>query len=337
MTAERDILSGMHSTLPTLADLDAATAIVRRALPPTPQYAWPLLDARTGARVIVKHENHLAVGAFKVRGGLVFLDHLTRSSPTVPGLVTATRGNHGQSIAFAARRCGLPVAVVVPHGNAVEKNAAMRALGADVIEDGHDFQASVEAADRITVERGWHRVPSFHPLLVAGVGTYALELFRATPDLDTVYVPIGQGSGICGMIAARDALGLRTRIVGVVSTGAPAYALSLAAGRPVSHPVTTELADGMACRTPVAEALDIIARGAERVVAVSDDEIAAAMRAYFTDTHNVAEGAGAAPLAALMQERERMRGRRVGLVLTGGNVDRAVFAGVLGAPAGATA
>ena len=320
--------------LPSLADLETAIKIVRRRMPPTPQYAWPLLAERTGLHVVVKHENHTPVGAFKVRGGLVYLDYIQRMSPRVPGIVTATRGNHGQSVPFAALQFNIPVAVVVPHGNSVEKNAAIRALGAELIEEGHDFQAAVEAADRIATERAWHRLPSFHPLLVSGVGTYALEFFRAVPDMDTVYVPIGLGSGICGMIAARDALGLRTRIVGVVSTGAPAYALSLATGHLVSHPVTTEIADGMACRTPLPEALEIISRGADRVVQVTDAEVEQAMRAYFTDTHNVAEGAGAASLAALMQERERMQqvpGCKVGVVLSGGNVDRDVFARVLNA------
>jgi threonine dehydratase len=322
-------LIGMTADLPSLSDLEAATEIVRGLMPPTPQYSWPLLGERTGAHVIVKHENHTPVGAFKVRGGIVYLEHLRRAAQPVPGIVTATRGNHGQSVPFAAGRYGIPVLVVVPHGNSVEKNAAMRALGADLVEEGHDFQAAVEAADRIAAERGWHRLPSYHPHLVSGVGTYALELLRAAPDIDTVYVPIGLGSGICGMIAARDALGLSTRIVGVVSAGAPAYALSAAAGRVVSRPVTTEIADGMACRTPLAEPLGVIMRGAERIVQVSDAEVAEAMRAYFTDTHNVAEGAGAASLAALMQERELMRGRKVGVVLSGGNVDREVFARVL--------
>jgi threonine dehydratase len=318
----------MTAALPSLNDLESATKIIRGFMPPTPQYSWPLLAERTGAHVIVKHENHTPVGAFKVRGGIVYMDHLRRTQQ-VPGIVTATRGNHGQSIPFAARRYGIPVLVVVPHGNSVEKNNAMRALGADLVEEGHDFQAAVEAADRIAVERGWHRLPSYHPHLVSGVGTYALELLRAAPDMDTVYVPIGLGSGICGMIAARDALGLATRIVGVVSSGAPAYALSMAAGHPISHPVTTEIADGMACRTPLADPLEVIMRGAERIVQVSDAEVGEAMRAYFTDTHNVAEGAGAASLAALMQERELMRGRKVGVVLSGGNVDREVFARVL--------
>jgi threonine dehydratase len=314
---------------PSLADLEAAAAIVRAAMPPTPQYRWPLLDARVGAEVWVKHENHAPTGAFKVRGGLVYLDALARARPAPPGVVTATRGNHGQSVGFAARRHGLAVTVVVPHGNGVEKNAAMRALGVELVERGHDFQAAVEAADAIAAERGWHRLPSFHPLLVHGVGTYALELFRGAPALDAVYVPIGLGSGICGTIAARDALGLRTEVVGVVSAGAPAVALSIEQGRLVSHDVTTRIADGMACRTPVPEALAIIGRGTSRVVRVTDAEVAAAMRALFADTHNAAEGGGAAALAALLREGDAMRGRRVGIVLSGANVDSAVFAAVL--------
>jgi len=319
----------MSTALPSLCELEAAAELVHGAMSPTPQYDWPLLSARAGATVWVKHENHAPTGAFKVRGGLVYLHHLRRTQPNVSGIVTATRGNHGQSVGLAARRHNLGVTVVVPHGNSVEKNAAMRALGVELLECGHDFQAAVEAADAIAMERGWHRLPSFHPHLVCGVGTYALELFRAVPDLDTVYVPIGQGSGICGTIAARDALQRRTQIVGVVSASAPAYARSLAAGRLVSHEVSTRVADGMACRTPVPEALELIGRGVERVVEVSDDEIEAAMRVIFSDTHNVAEGAGAAGVAALLQEREAMRGRSVGVILSGGNVDREMFARIL--------
>ncbi len=319
----------MTYPLPSLDELASAAALVHATMPPTAQYSWPVLSARAGTEVWVKHENHTPIGAFKVRGGLVYLDHLHRTQPNVIGVVTATRGNHGQSIGFAAKRLGLHAVVVAPVGNSVEKNAAMRALGVELVERGHDFQASLEAAGVIAAERGWHLVPAFHPLLVRGVGTYAFELLRAVPDLHTVYVPIGMGSGICGLIAAREALGLRTKIVGVVSAAAPAYALSFAAGYPISHDVTTQIADGMACRTPVPEALEIIRRGAERVVRVSDAQVEAAMRALFTDTHNVAEGAGAAGLAALLEERDQMRGRRVGVVLSGGNVDRDVFARVL--------
>ena len=324
----------MSTTLPSLSELEAAADLIHEVMAPTPQYEWPLLSARAGATVWVKHENHAPTGAFKVRGGLVYLDRLRRMQPEIAGIVTATRGNHGQSVGLAARRHNLGVVVVVPHGNSVEKNAAMRALGVELIERGHDFQAAVEAADAIALERGWHRLPSFHPDLVCGVGTYALELFRAVPDLDTVYVPIGQGSGICGTIAARDALQRRTQVVGVVSANAPAYARSLAAGRPVSHDVSTRVADGMACRTPVPEALELIARGAERVVEVSDDQIEAAMRVIFSDTHNVAEGAGAAAVAALLEERDAMRGRRVAVILSGGNVDREMFARILGEKSG---
>ena len=314
---------------PSLDALEAAAALIYQSMPPTPQYRWPLLETRVGTTVWVKHENHTPTGAFKVRGGLVYLDELCRTGAKPDGVISATRGNHGQSVGFAARQYGIPAAVVVPFGNSVEKNAAMRSLGVEVIEQGHDFQAAAEVADRIAIDRGWHRFPSFHPLLVRGVGTYAVELFRAVPDLDTVYVPVGLGSGICGVIAARDALGLGTRVVAVVSERAPAFALSYEQGRIVSHDVTTRVADGMACRTPVEAALAIARRGAERVLRVSDDEVESAMRALFSDTHNTAEGGGAAALAALLQEKERMRGRKVAVVLSGGNVDSSLFAAVL--------
>jgi threonine dehydratase len=316
-------------TVATQTDLDAAARIVYAAMSPTPQHRWPLLDERCGTAVWVKHENHTPVGAFKVRGGLVYFEHLRRTQPDVKGVVAATRGNHGQSIAFAAGRYGIPAAVVVPQGNSVTKNAAMRALGAELIERGHDFQASLEASVEIASERGWHQVPSFHDLLVQGVASYSLELLRAVPNLDVLYVPIGLGSGICGAIAARDALGRSTRIVGVVSASAPALARSLEAGRVVSHAVTTRIADGMACRTPVADALDIIKGGTDHVVEVTDDEIERAIAALFSDTHNVVEGAGAAALAAVLQERERLRGRTVGIVLTGANIDPEPFARVI--------
>ena len=324
--------------LPDRAELEAAEALVRAVMPATPQYRWPLLEARTGTETWVKHEDGTPAGAFKVRGGIVYFDALARQVPRVPGVVTATRGNHGQSVGLAARTHGIPAVVVVPRGNSREKNAAMRALGVELIEHGDDFQAAVEHADAIAAARGWHRLPSFHRALVAGVGTYAMELLRAVPDLDVLYVPIGLGSGACGVLAARAALGARTEVVGVVSAHAPAYARSLASGRVESHAVTTVLADGMACRTPVVEALVHLAgrpgaRGLDRVVEVTDAEVGAAMRACFTDTHHVAEGAGAASLAALLQERaqapERVLGRRVAVVLCGANVDADVFARVL--------
>jgi len=313
----------------SLEELEAAADLVHRVFGPTPQYCWPLLSARCGAEVWVKHENHTPIGAFKVRGGLVYLDDLARHAPGTEAVITATRGNHGQSVAFAAARSGIKATIVVPEGNSVEKNASMRALGADLVVHGHDFQAAYEyTRDRAEAE-GIHLLPSFDPRLVRGVGTYALELLRKVADLDTVYVPIGLGSGICGLISARDGLGLKTRIVGVVAEGAPTYALSFEAGKPVPTNSADTMADGMACRVPVAEALEIILKGADRVVRVGDDKIKAAMRAYFQDTHNIAEGAGAAPLAALLQEREAMAGRKVGVILCGGNIDIDLYRDVL--------
>ncbi len=309
----------------TLAELEAAHALVLDALQPTPALRWPLLCERLGAEAIVKHENHNPTGAFKVRGGLTFLDAQMRRAPRTRALVSATRGNHGQSLGFACARAGVAPIIYVPHGNSVEKNAAMRALGARLVEHGADFQAAREEAERFAAREGYELVPSFHRDLVRGVATYSLELMRAHPDLDAMYVPIGQGSGICGAVAARDALGLRTEIVGVQAEGAPAYALSFSAGRAVTTASADTNADGMATRAPDAEALDLIMRRVARIVVVSDDEIAAAMRAYWTDTHNLAEGAGAAALAAAMQERKRLSRRKVGLVLSGGNIDFDLF------------
>jgi threonine dehydratase len=316
----------------SLEALRAAHDLVRQALQPTPALAWPLLARRLGAEIVVKHENHNPTGAFKVRGGLTYVDALRRRAPEVAGLIAATRGNHGQSLAFAGRRFGIPVAIVAPKGNSAEKNAAMRALGAELIEYGEDFQAAREEAMRLAGARGLHSVPSFHRDLVLGVATYALELFADRPDLECLYVPIGLGSGICGCIAARDALGLETEIVGVQSTEAPSYALSLTAGRSVSTEACDTLADGMATRVPDDEALAIIQRGVSRIVLVSDAEIGEAIRAYWTDTHNLAEGAGAAALAAAFQERGRLARRRVGVILTGGNIDIELFRGWVAAP-----
>ena len=313
----------------TLEQLEQAVALVHGAMPPTPQYAWPLLAQRTGCEVWVKHENHTPTGAFKMRGGLIYLDDYHRRQPNGPGLVSATRGNHGQSLAFAARRLGVPLTIVIPHGNSREKNAAMRALGAELVEIGRDFDAAREAAGQLAKERGLEFALSFHPLLVKGVATYALELFRAVADLHTVYVPIGMGSGIVGLIKTRDLLGLKTRIVGVVSSEAPAFALSFDGGKVITTPTADTFADGMACRIPPADSLGTIRAGAERIVIVSEEEIAEAMRAYFADTHNMTEGAGAASLAALMQERQRMKGKRVGLILSGGNIDRPLYAGII--------
>ncbi|MCX7363346.1 MAG: threonine dehydratase [Alphaproteobacteria bacterium] len=309
----------------SLTDIELAAQIVYGAMPATPPYAWPLLAKRTRCEVWVKHENHTPTGAFKVRGGLVYMERLKERSPDLKGVASATRGNHGQSIALAAARNGIAATIVVPHGNSTEKNAAMRAFGAELVEEGHDFDAARTVAQRLADERGLAMVPSFHRDLVAGVSTYALELFQSAPALDTVYVPIGLGSGICGVISARDALGLSTKVVGVVSTEAPAYALSFAAGKVVATNSADTMADGMAVRGPDAEALDVILKGADRICQVSDAEVMAAMRAYYEDTHQLTEGAGAAPLAALLQERERLGGKRVGLILSGGNIDRALY------------
>jgi threonine dehydratase len=308
-----------------LRELERAHQVVGAAVPPTPSHAWPLLAQRLGTSVVVKHENHTPIGAFKVRGGLVYVDRLKRERPETPGLISATRGNHGQSLAFAASRYGLPVTIYVPRGNSVEKNRAMRAFGANLVEHGGDFQAAREEAVRRAEIAGLHMVPSFHSDLVLGVATYALELLRKAPDVDVLYVPIGQGSGICGCILARDLLGLKTEIVGVQSTEAPSYALSFAAGTVVTTEASNTLADGMATRIPDADALAIIRKGASRIVQVSDDEIGAAIRAYWTDTHNLAEGAGAAALAAALQEKKKLQGKRVGLILSGGNIDFDLF------------
>ena len=315
--------------LPTLAAIEAAAQVVYRDFAPTPQYRWALLSERLGADCWVKHENHTPVGAFKIRGGLSFFDALKRRGELPRQVVSATRGNHGQSIAWAARAHGVACAIVVPRGNSAEKNAAMRALGAELIEHGDDFTESADHARRLAAERGALMVPSFHLDLVSGVATYWWEFFKAVPRLDVAYVPIGLGSGACAAIAAKHALGHPARIVGVVSRHATTYADSIAAGRVVEAPVSTQLADGMAVRRADAGALAVLAAHLDHVVQVSDDEVADAMRALYADTHNVAEGAGAAALAAAMQEREQLRGRVVGVALTGANVDAALFASVL--------
>lgn len=312
-----------------LAALRQAVTLIRPSIPATPQFAWPLLAERLGCEVWVKHENHTPTGAFKVRGGLVYVDELLRRDPAISGLISATRGNHGQSMALAARKAGLPIIIVVPKGNAREKNAAMAALGAQVVEHGCDFDAARAHAAELAVQHGLHFVPSLHPDLIRGVATYALELFEAAPPLKRIYVPIGLGSGICGVIRTRDLLGLDTEVIGVVSAAADGYAQSFAAGRIICTDSADTIADGMACRMPQPEALEIIRAGAARIVRVDDDEIRQAMRIYHEDTHNLAEGAGAAALAALIQEREINRGERTAVVLSGANVDRAALAAIL--------
>lgn len=313
-----------------LRELEEAAELVHSVLPPTPQYAWPKLQRRTGCTVWVKHENHTPTGAFKVRGGLVYMNRLVRAEPRVAGVITATRGNHGQSISFAAARAGVPATIYVPHGNSPDQNASMAAFGATVVEFGRDFDEAKHEAQRVAGQRGLHLIPSFHRDLVAGVASYALELFRAVADLDAVYVGIGMGSGICGLITVRDLLGLKTEIVGVSAANAPASSLSFKAGRPVTTPSALTFADGVATREPVADAIATICRGAARVVEVGENEIAEAVRIYFDDTHQVAEGAGAVPLAALLQESGRMAGRKVGLIMTGGNIERARLLQILG-------
>ncbi|MDX2157086.1 MAG: threonine dehydratase [Hyphomicrobiaceae bacterium] len=316
----------------TRPDLEAAAALVHERMAPTPAYAWPLVARRAGTEVWIKHENHTPTGAFKIRGGIVYMNELMAGAAGsgLRGVITATRGNHGQSIARAAHAAGLEATILVPHGNSVEKNAAMQAFGARLIEHGRDFDEAKHEAARLAEAEGLHMVPSFHPALVKGVSTYALELFGAAGELDAVYVPIGMGSGICGLMAARDALGLKTEIVGVVAEAAPSVALSFEAGRPVPTNAAATFADGMACREPHPEAVQLICRGAGAVVKVSENEIAEAMRHLFEDTHNIAEGAGAAALAALLKDGRRRRGQRLGAILSGGNVDRPVYAEVLG-------
>jgi threonine dehydratase len=319
----------MH--LPTAAELDAAASIVYGAMPATPQFSWPLLNEALGTQAWVKHENHTPIAAYKVRGGLVYLQRLMEREPQLSGIISATRGNHGQSLAFAARRHGVQATIVVPHGNSLEKNAATRMLGAQLIEYGDDFQASREHAQMLARRDGLHMVPPCHPDLVAGVASYWMELLRAQPDLDTVLVPIGQGSGFCGAIAAREALGLKTRVIGVVSTHAPAYQLSFRSGQQIDAPATTVLADGMACRAADPTSLAVVQRYADDVVAVSDEEVARAMRLLYRCTHNLAEGAGAAAVAAALQLKHdpRVAGRKIGLPITGANIDADMLQRVL--------
>ena len=317
--------------LPGLDELRRATELVRTVMPATPTYTWPLLNARCGAEVWVKHENHSPVGAFKLRGATVYMDWLARQHPKLTGVIAATRGNHGQGVALAARRRGWTATIVVPYGNSREKNRAMQAQGAELIEHGDDFQAANEFATELAAQRGLHKVASFDRLLVVGTGTYALEMFESAPELDTVFVPVGLGSSICGVIAARAALGRKTKIVGVVAEASPSYALSFAARKVVPHGAGTKIADGLACRIPVEEALEVILKHVDHFVEVSEDEIRSAMRAVYEDTHNVAEGAGAASIAAVLKERDGVAGKRVGAVLTGGNVDRELFLEALGA------
>lgn len=313
----------------TREELEAAHQLVRQHVPPTPQHVWPLLGQALGAQVVVKHENHAPTGAFKVRGGVTFIDWLRRSHPTCRGIITATRGNHGQSQARAAVAAGLVAKILVPHGNSAEKNAAMRAYGAELVEHGQDFDEAKAEAMRLAEVENLFPVPPFHTELVRGVATYGLELFSEHPDLDVVYVPIGCGSGICGVISARDALGCKAEVVGVVSDHAQTAKLSFEAGALIETESARTFADGMAVRVPVAEAFQIYSTGAARIGSVSEEEIAGAIGLYYRATHNLAEGAGAAALALALQERGRIQGKKVGVILSGGNIDAPVFAQVL--------
>lgn len=311
------------------AEIETAIELVHAQMPPTAQYTWPLISADVGTEVWIKHENHTPTGAFKIRGGITFMDWLRRKRPEIEGVVTATRGNHGQSLARAATAAGLRSVVYAPKGNSIEKNAAMRAFGAEVIEDGEDFDFAILAARRASEAEGLYMVPTFHREIIRGVATYAYELMTAVADLDTIYVPIGSGSGICSLITVRDALGLRTRIVGVVAAGADAAKRSFDGGMIVDDGSARTFADGMAVRVVVPEAFAIYSQGADRIIAVTDDEVADAIRLLFRATHNVAEGAGAAALAALRRERDKMVGKRVAVILCGGNIDTAPFIQVM--------
>lgn len=323
------------ASLPTLDEVRVAAELVYQLMLPTPQYRWPLLCDRLGTEVWVKHENHTPIGAFKARTAIVYAEELLKRQPTTRGLIAATRGNHGQSVALAAQRKKLECVIVVPHGNSVTKNAAMRAQGAKLIEHGADFQSSLDHAKKLAVELGYHLVPPYHRNIVLGIATYWLELFTAVQEIDIAYVPIGMGSGICSAAAVRNALGLKTKLVGVVSDQAPTYALSFQQKKIIEAPATTKLADGLACRLGNEEALEVMLENVDHIVRVTEDELAAAMRAIFTDTHNVVEGAGAAALAGATRELPALKGKRVALIATGGNVDADVFARVLSEPGAA--
>ena len=315
--------------LPSPAQIHEAQSVIYRFMIPTPQFTWPLINQRLGTEVWIKHENHTQVGAFKLRGALVYLDWLKKTEPGLAGVVAATRGNHGQGVATAAHLLGLEAVIVVPHGNSKEKNRAMISQGAELIEHGHDFQASLEYARILAAERGLAMVDSFHERLVMGTATYALEFFQSAPLLDRIYVPIGLGSSISGVSAARNALGLKTEIIGVVSSASPSYALSFTQRKIVPAPAQTLIADGLACRVPAPAAMEVIWENVARILEVSDGEIAEAMRIYYQDTHNIAEGAGAATLAAAIKETHQNKEKRIGLVLTGANVDMDVYEKVL--------
>jgi threonine dehydratase len=315
--------------LPTLEEIHDSQKLVYSVMPPTPHISWPLINQRLETEAWVKHENHTPTGSFKARTAIAYAAELFKHSTGIKGLITATRGNHGQSVALAGQRFNVPVTIVVPHGNSSEKNAAMRGQDATLIEFGDDYQAAREHAQQLAKEQHLQMVPPYHRDIVKGVASYWVEFLEAVPDLDIAYVPVGMGSGISAACAVRNGMNLRTQIVGVVSDGAPAYALSFAAGKKIEAPVTTKIADGMACRIPDDEPLEIMRENVDHVVTVSDDDIRRAMKIYFTDTHNAVEGAGAASLAAALKEKAVLKGKKVGLILSGANVDHDIFAKVL--------
>lgn len=315
--------------LPALSDIEAAGKLIRPHVRETPAYRWPLLEAGLGLKVWVKHENHTPVGAFKIRGGLVYLDELKRQQPDVAGIIAATTGNHGQSIAFAARENGLRAVIVVPQGNNPEKNAAMRSLGAELVEHGREFQEALEYSRELAIRERLHAVPSFHPWLVRGVATYGLELFRSVTDLDAVFVPVGLGSGFCGLAAAREALGLKTKLIGVVSEHAPAYALSFRQSDFIEQSSTTRVAEGVACKTPNREALEHIRAHAHDIVTVNDDEALVAMGDLLRCTRNLAEGSGALAWAGLKKHCGDWQGKRIAVILSGGNASSSLIREVM--------
>lgn len=319
----------MTTQLPSIAEIQAAGELIYRFMRPTPQYCWPLLSERLGTEVWLKHENHTPIGAFKARSAVAYVDALMKREPATRGLITATHGNYGQAVALAAKQFGLSATILVPQGNSREKNAAMRAQGSTLIEYGVDYQAARERAVELAREQGLHMVQPFHYDIVRGVGTYWLELFSSLKNIDVAYVPIGMGSGICAAAAVRNGLGLKTKLIGVVSAHALCFALSFAQRKPVEAPATTKISDGLACRKAEEEPLSILLENIDRIVTVTDGEVEDSMRHIFTDTHNIVEGAGAAGLAAALKEKEQLRGKRVALVATGANVDREVLARIL--------
>jgi len=304
-----------------LMELEQAATDIYQVTPATPQYNWPLLAKTTGCDVWVKHENHTPTAAFKVRGGIHLLNQLMKANNKPKGIISATRGNNGQSLSYASKRAGLPLTIVVPECNNIDQNNAIQGFGADLVVHGKDFEAARKHSLILQQELGYQAIAPFEKSLIVGVASYAIELFSAIKDLDTVYVPIGMGSGICGLIKTRDLLNLKTKIVGVVAEGAPTFALSFAAGKVVNTDYANTIADGVATSAPIEEAFEIIKKGASRVITVNDLEIAKAMYQYYQTTHNLSEGAGAVPLAGLMKEKQQMKGKKVGLILSGGNID----------------